>query len=156
MNIGLTLIGQLIAFAVFVWFTMKFVWPPMVKAMEARKKIIADGLAAAEKGQHEEELARHRATEKLKEAKEQATEIIAGAQKRAAEIVDEAKHTARTEAERIRAAADAEIEQATNQARERLRGEVVQLAVAGASRVLKREIDAKANEDLLKDLVAQL
>ncbi|MEJ2106066.1 MAG: F0F1 ATP synthase subunit B [Acidiferrobacteraceae bacterium] len=156
MNIGLTLIGQLVAFAFFVWFTMKFVWPPMVKAMEARKKIIADGLAAAEKGQHEEELARHRATEKLKEAKEQAAEIIAGAQKRAAEIVDEAKQSARTEAERIRAAADAEIEQAANQAREQLRGEVVQLAVAGAGKVLKREIDAKANEDLLKDLVAQL
>lgn len=156
MNIGLTLIGQLVAFAFFVWFTMKFVWPPMVKAMEARKKIIADGLAAAEKGQHEEELARHRATEKLKEAKEQAAEIIAGAQKRAAEIVDEAKQAARTEAERIRAAADAEIEQAANQAREQLRGEVVQLAVAGAGKVLKREIDAKANEDLLKDLVAQL
>jgi F-type H+-transporting ATPase subunit b len=156
MNIGLTLIGQLIAFAVFVWFTMKFIWPPMMNAMEARKKIIADGLAAAEKGQHEEELARHRATEKLKEAKEQAAEIIAGAQKRAAEIVDEAKQSARTEAERIRTAAQAEIEQATNQARERLRGEVVHLAVAGASKVLKREIDAKANEDLLKDLVAQL
>jgi F-type H+-transporting ATPase subunit b len=156
MNIGLTLIGQLVAFAFFVWFTMKFVWPPMVKAMEARKKIIADGLAAAEKGQQEEELARHRATEKLKEAKEQAAEIIAGAQKRAAEIVDEAKQSARTEAERIRAAADAEIEQAANQAREQLRGEVVQLAVAGAGKVLKREIDAKANEDLLKDLVAQL
>ncbi len=156
MNIGLTLFGQLIAFAIFVWITMKFVWPPMVQAMEARKKIIADGLAAAEKGQHDEELARHRATEKLKEAKEQAAEIIAGAQKRAAEIIDEAKQGARTEAERIRAAAEAEIEQAANRAREQLRGEVVHLAVAGASKVLKREIDAKANEDLLKDLVAQL
>jgi F-type H+-transporting ATPase subunit b len=156
MNINMTLIGQLIAFIVFVAFTMKFVWPPLVAALNERKKTIADGLAAAEKGKHDEELAKKRATEELKAAKEQAAEIIAGAQKRAGEIVDEAKDAARAEADRIRAAAEADIEQQMTRAREQLRGEVVSLAVAGASRVLKREVDAKANEALLKDLVAQL
>ena len=156
MNINLTLFGQTIAFIVFVWFCMKYVWPPIMNALNERKQKIADGLAAAERGAHEQELAQKRAAERLHEAKQQAQEIIAQAQKRANEIVDEAKENARAEGERILNAARAEIDQAVNQAREQLRAEVVQLAVAGASRVLKREIDAKANQDLLKDLVAQL
>ncbi|UCE90396.1 MAG: F0F1 ATP synthase subunit B [Pseudomonadota bacterium] len=156
MNINMTLFGQSIAFFVFVWFCMKFIWPPLTKMLDERKQTIADGLAAAEKGKHDEELAKKRALETLKKAKEQAAEIIAGAQKRAGEIVDEAKGAAHQEADRIKAAATAELEQEVNRAREHLRGEVVSLAVAGAGRVLKREIDAKANEDLLKDLVAQL
>ncbi|MGD8483409.1 MAG: F0F1 ATP synthase subunit B [Thioalkalispiraceae bacterium] len=156
MNINLTLIGQSITFAVFVWFCMKFVWPPVMAALNERKQKIADGLAAAEKGKHDEELAKERAAEVLKEAKAKAQEIISGAEKRASQIVEEAKDTARTEGDRILAAANAEIEQEVNRARESLRGEVVSLAVAGAGRVLKREIDEKANEDLLKDLVAQL
>jgi F-type H+-transporting ATPase subunit b len=156
MNINLTLIGQSVTFVFFVWFCMKFVWPPIMNALNTRKQTIADGLAAAEKGKHDEELAKQRAVQELKQAKDQASEIIANAQKRAAEIVDEAKDTARDEAERIKTAANAEIEQEVNRAREHLRGEVVSLAVAGAGKVLKREIDAKANEDLLKDLVAQL
>lgn len=156
MNINLTLIGQSVTFVFFVWFCMKFVWPPIMNALNTRKQTIADGLAAAEKGKHDEELAKQRAVQELKQAKDQASEIIASAQKRAAEIVDEAKDTARDEAERIKTAANTEIEQEVNRAREHLRGEVVSLAVAGAGKVLKREIDAKANEDLLKDLVAQL
>jgi len=156
MNINLTLIGQSITFIVFVWFCMKFVWPPVMAALNERKQKIADGLAAAEKGKHDEELAKERAAEVLKEAKAQAQEIINGAEKRASQIVEEAKDTARTEGDRLLAAANAEIEQEVNRARENLRGEVVTLAVAGAGRVLKREIDEKANEDLLKDLVAQL
>lgn len=156
MNINLTLIGQSITFALFVWFCMRFVWPPIMAALDARKTKIADGLAAAEKGQHEEELAKQRATEILKTAKDEAGDILAGAQKRASEIVEEAKDTARTEAERIVHSANAEIEQEVNRAREELRGKVVSLAVAGAGKVLKREVDAKANEDLLKDLVSQL
>ena len=156
MNINLTLIGQSITFIVFVWFCMKFVWPPVMAALNERKQKIADGLAAAEKGKHDEELAKERAAEVLKEAKAQAQEIISGAEKRASEIVEEAKDTARTEGERLLTAANAEIEQEANRAREQLRGEVVSLAVAGAGKVLKREIDEKANEDLLKDLVAQL
>ena len=156
MNINLTLIGQSITFVVFVWFCMKFVWPPIMNALEQRKKKIADGLAAAERGAHEKELAEKRATETLHEAKQKAQEIINQAQKRANEIVEEAKDNARGEAERIVAAANAEIEQEVNRAREQLRGQVVSLAVAGAGKVLKKEIDAKANEELLQDLVAQL
>ncbi|HEB67502.1 MAG TPA: F0F1 ATP synthase subunit B [Gammaproteobacteria bacterium] len=156
MNINLTLIGQTITFIVFVWFCMKYVWPPIMNALEERKKKIADGLAAAERGEHEMELARKRALEELHEAKQQAQEIINLAHKRAGEIVDEAKEQARAESERILAAANAEIEQEANRAREHLRQEVASLAVAGASRLIQKEIDAKANEALLKDLVAQL
>ena len=156
MNINLTLIGQSITFAFFVWFCMKYVWPPIMAALDERKTKIADGLAAAEKGKHEEELAKQHAAEVLKKAKDEAGKIIEGAQKRADVIVDEAKDTARAEAERIVTAANAEIEQEVNRAREELRGKVVSLAVAGAGKVLKREVDAKANEDLLKDLVSQL
>ena len=156
MNINLTLMGQSLTFIVFVWFCMKFVWPPIMNALEERKKKIADGLAAAERGAHEQELAEKRAAEVLHEAKQQAQDILAQAQKRASEIVEEAKTNAREEGERIITAANAEIEQEANRAREELRGQVASLAVAGASKVLKREVDAAANEDLLKDLVAQL
>lgn len=156
MNINLTLIGQTITFIFFVLFCMKFIWPPLVAALEERKKIIADGLAAAEKGKHDGELAKQRVLDTLKDAKVQAQDIINLAEKRASEIVEESKDTARVEGERIITAANAELEQEVNRAREQLRGQVVSLAVSGASKVLKREIDEKANEDLLKDLVAQL
>lgn len=156
MNINLTLIGQSITFLFFVMFVMKFVWPPLVAALEERKKTIADGLAAAEKGKHDGELAKQRVLDTLKDAKAQAQDIINLAEKRASEIVEESKDTAKIEGERIIAAANAELEQEVNRAREQLRGQVVSLAVSGASKVLKREIDEKANEDLLKDLVAQL
>ena len=114
MNINLTLFGQMVSFAVFVWFTMKFVWPPIVKALADRQAKIAEGLAAAERGQHEQELAQKRATEVLHEAKGQASEIIGQSQKRAAEIVDEAKGDARAEGQRLLTAARAEIEQEKN------------------------------------------
>ncbi len=156
MNINLTLIGQSITFALFVWFCYAFIWPPLVNALEKRKKQIADGLAAAERGQHEQELAEKKAAEQLKEAKGQAADIIAQAQKRATEIVDEAKDDARTEAERIKAGANAEIEQEVNRAREHLRKEVVTLAIAGAEKVLKREVDADAHASTLNDMAAQL
>lgn len=156
MNINLTLIGQSITFIFFVMFVMKFVWPPLVAALEERKAKIADGLAAAEKGKHDGELAKQRVLDTLKDAKVQAQDIINLAEKRASEIVEESKDTARVEGERIIAAANAELEQEVNRAREQLRGQVVSLAVSGASKVLKREIDEKANDDLLKDLVAQL
>lgn len=156
MNINLTLIGQTITFLFFVLFCMKFIWPPLVAALDERKKLIADGLAAAEKGKHDGELAKQRVLDTLKEAKAKAQDIINLAEKRASEIVEESKDTARVEGERILVTANAEIEQELNRAREQLRGQVVSLAVAGAGKVLKREIDEKANEDLLKDLVAQL
>ena len=156
MNINLTLLGQSITFFFFIWFCLKFVWPPIMKALTERRNKIADGLAAAEKGQHEEELAKKRAADILKQAKEQAGEIIRQAEKRAAEIVDEAKNDAKAEGQRLINAAQAEIEQNVTRAREELRGQVVSLAVAGASKVLKKEIDVKANEALIKDLAAQL
>lgn len=156
MNITATLIGQSIAFFLFVWFCMKFVWPPIMSALEERKKKIADGLAAAERGKHEHELAQKRAKDVIQEAKEQAANIIAQAQKRASEIVEESKETARTEGERLITAANAEIEQEVNRAKEQLRGQVVTLSVAGASKVLSREIDESAHDELLQDLVSQI
>jgi F-type H+-transporting ATPase subunit b len=156
MNINLTLIGQSITFIVFVWFCMKFVWPPIMGALHERQKKIADGLAAAERGQHEQELAEKRAAEYLHEAKEQAGEIITQAQKRASEIVDEAKDDARTEGARLVAAAQSEIEQEVHRAKEVLRQQVASIAVAGASKVLEREIDASVHDDILGKLVAEI
>ena len=156
MNINLTLIGQLLSFAVFVWFTMKFVWTPIMGALETRKKEIADGLAAAERGQHEQELAKERAKDVLHDAKSQAADIVAQAQKRAAEIVDEAKGTARTEGERLLTAAQAEIEQETNKAREQLRGKVGELALAGAEKILRKEINADAHKDIVEALAQEV
>lgn len=156
MNINLTLWGQTITFFVFVWFCMKFVWPPLMAAMTERKERIAEGLAAADRGKHEQALAQKKATELLHEAKQQAAEIIGRGEKRAAEIIEEAKTEAVEEGERLKAAAQAEIDQEVNRAREALRGKVVEIATAGASRILKRELDAAANEDLIKDLVARI
>lgn len=156
MNINATLIGQMITFGLLVWFTMNFVWPPLIKAMQDRQKRIAEGLASAERGIHEQELARARAAEMLKDAKQQAAEIIAQAQRRAVELVEQSKTEARAEGERQLHAARAEIELEVNRAREHLRTEVAGIAVAGASKILKREIDAKANAQLLDDLVSQL
>lgn len=156
MNINMTLIGQSITFAIFVWFCMKFVWPPIVGALEARKKQIADGLAAADRGKHELELAAKRASETLHEAKIKASEIIAQAEKRAGQIVDEAKNAAKDEGDRMIGAAKAEIEQESHRAREALRGEVAALVVAGAGKVLRREVDAKAHADLLEAIKNEL
>jgi F-type H+-transporting ATPase subunit b len=156
MNINLTLILQLVSFAVFVWFTMKFVWPPLVKAMDERKAKIADGLAAAERGAHEQELARERAKEVLHEAKAQAAEIKANAEKQAAMIVEEAKGKAQEEGARQLAAAQAEIEQEANKAREALRGKVAELALAGAEKILRKEIDAEAHKDIVEAVANQI
>jgi len=135
---------------------MKYIWPPIMAALEARRKEIADGLAAAERGQHEQELAEKRAAEHIKDAKGQASDIVAQAQKRASEIVEEAKGDAKTEAERIVTGANAEIEQEINRARESLRGEVVTLAIAGAEKVLKREVDKETHSSALNELASQL
>ncbi|NCS65929.1 MAG: F0F1 ATP synthase subunit B [Hydrogenophilales bacterium CG03_land_8_20_14_0_80_62_28] len=150
MNINLTLIGQTITFAIFVWFCMKFIWPPIVLALETRRKQVADGLAAGDRGRHELELAAKRATESLHEAKMKAAEIIAHAEKRSAQIVDEAKNAAKIEGEHMLAAARAEMEQDVFRAREQLRGRVAELVVAGAEKVLRREVDASAHADLLE------
>ena len=156
MNITVTLLAQMIAFGLLIWFVNKVMWGPLSGIMEARQKRIADGLAAAEKGKHEEVLAKKKALEVIKEAKDQATDIVAQGQKRASEIVEEAKVTARTEGERIVTAANADIEREINQAREALRAQVASIAVAGAAKVLKREIDAKSHDALLNDLAAEI
>ncbi len=156
MNINATLIGQAIAFFLFVVFCMKYVWPPILQALEERKKKIADGLAAAEHGKHEQALAEERAKDLLREAKEQAGEIITRADKRASEIVDEAKGDARAEGDRLIVAAQAEIDQEVNRVREDLRGQVVAIALAGAGKVLEREVDETTHAELLNKLAAEI
>lgn len=156
MNINATLIGQSFVFLIFVLFVMKFIWPHLVAALDERRKTIADGLAAAEKGRHEHELAEKAAEKHIKLAKEQAAEILAQAQKRAGEMVDEAKGDAKAEAERIRTAAAAEIDQEVNRAKEHLRQQVAGIAMAGAAKILKREIDVKTHGDLVNELIAQI
>lgn len=156
MNINLTLIGQSLTFILFVWFCMKFIWPPLTRALDERKKNIADGLAAGERGRRELELGEKKALETIKKAKQEAAEVISLAEKRAAEIADEAKDHAKAEAERIVAAARAEIEQELNRAKEQLRAAVSELAVAGAARILEKEVDAKAHAKLLEGVVKQL
>jgi F-type H+-transporting ATPase subunit b len=156
MNINATLIGQSIAFFVFVLFVMKYVWPPLITALDERKKIIADGLAAAERGQHEQALAEKRGAKHIKEAKHQSSEILAQAQKRASEIVEEAKIAAKEEAEGIKHAAAAEIDQEVNRAKEHLRQQIAVITIAGAEKILGREIDEKAHGDLVDDLIAQI
>ena len=156
MNINLTLFGQMIAFAVFVWFAMKYVWPPIVAALAERKAKIAEGLAAAERGHKEKELGQKRAKELMLEAKQQAAEIVNQAQKRAGEIIEEAKSDARTEGERLVTAAKAEIERETNRAREELRGKVADLAVVAAGKILEKEIDAKAHKALVDSFAKQI
>ena len=156
MNITATLFGQTITFFLFVWFVMKFVWPPLITALEERKKTIADGLAAAEKGEKAQEIAEAEAQQLLKDARAQANEILAQAQKRSNEIVDEATQAAKEKGEQIAAAAQADIEQEVVRAKEALRGQVAGLAVMGAGRILEKEIDADAHARVLDDLVAQI
>ena len=156
MNINLTLFGQTVAFIVFVWFCLKFIWPHIIKAMDDRKTRIAEGLAAGERGRHEQELAEQRAVEVIREAKDQAKEILAQAHKRGDEIVDDAKGDGRAEGERMLRAAEADMEQQMNQAREQLRADVVKLALQGAQQVLGRDVDEKAHTEQLDRLAAQL
>ena len=156
MNINLTLLGQAISFAIFVWFCVKYVWPPVLAALEERENRIADGLAAAEKGQQDLANAEIRIEEELQKGREKAQEYITQAQKRADEIVEQAKQAASEEGERLLASARSQIDQERNEARESLRGEVASLALAGAQQVLMREVDANAHRDVLDKLIAEL
>ena len=156
MNINLTLFGQTIAFAIFVWFSMKYVWPPITAAMAERQKKIAEGLDAAGRAQRDLDLAQEKASQTLRETKEQATQIIEQANKGANLIVEEAKEQARSEGERLIAAAKAEIEQEVNRAKDDLRAQVAVLAVRGAEQILGAEIDAKAHSELVNKLASQL
>ena len=152
MNINLTLLMQAVAFAAFIWFTAKFVWPPLMHAVETRQKQISEGLAAGEQGRQNLVTAEKRIADMIAEAKAKASEIVSTGEKFKAETIDQAKVEAKAEGERIIAAAKAEIEQAIASAREQLRNQVADLAVAGASKILKREVDAKAHADLLASI----
>ena len=156
MNINLTLFAQAITFAAFIWFTARFVWPHLSRAIEARQKHIAEGLAAAERGKQDLEQASVRAADMQRDARQQAQEILAQAETRAAQIIDEAKVAAGEEGARLIAGAKAEIEQEVSRARETLRTQVAQLAVAGAEQILRREVDAKAHAELLAAVQKQL
>ncbi len=156
MNFNATLIGQLVTFAIFVWFTMKFVWPMLLKQMEEREARIADGLAAAEKGQLELAEAQQKSIEEINKGKEQAATIISQAQKRHDEIVEEAKDDAKAEASRIKETALSEIEQEKEKARQDLRDQVASLAIAGAEQILMKEVDQAAHNEVLQKISQQL
>ena len=156
MNINLTLVMQAVAFAAFIWFTAKFVWPPLMRAIENRQRTIADGLAAGEQGRQALASAQSRVGDLLAEAKAKAAEIVATGEKFRAETVELAKNEAKAEAERIVAAARAEVEQEVARAKEQLRNQVAGLAVLGAERILQREVDARAHAQLLSELQREI
>ena len=156
MNINLSLFAQAASFALFIWFCVKFVWPPIIRAIEQRQKTIADGLAAAERGKQDLELASKRVDELIREAKEQAQVIIAQAETRGGQLVEEAKANAKAEGDRMLAAAKAELEQEVSRAKDALRAQVAVLAVQGAEKILRREVDAKVHADLLNTVASEL
>ena len=156
MNINLTLIGQMLAFVGFVLFCMKFVWPPIMAAMQERADKIADGLAAADRASHDLELAQEKAVERLKLAKEEAAGIVDAANKRGNQLVEEAKQAAVVEAQRVKASAQAELEQEANRARELLRSQVAVLSLAGAEKILGATIDPKVHAEMVEKLAAEL
>lgn len=156
MNVTATLIGQLIVFSVLIWFVKAVLWEPIINTLEDRKKRIADGLAASEKGMKEQELAEQRAKDLIKQAKVEAAEIVSQAKARDTQMVQEAKDKAVEEADRVMAGAQAEIDQEVNRAKDSLRSKVSGLAVAGASRILGKEVDASTHKSALKDLIEQI
>lgn len=156
MNINATLIGQAIAFTLFVVFCMKYVWPPLMKAIEERQKTIADGLAAADRAAKSLNLAQENASEQLKAAKRTAAQIIEQANKRKTQIIDEARDEAKVERENILNQGRAELEAERNRARDELRKQVAELAVIGAEKILERSIDKKAHKDILDKITADL
>ncbi len=156
MDINLTLIGQAIAFIVFVYFCMKFIWPPIIQALEERQQGVADGIAAADKAHTELAAATEKSAAIIAEARERALEIVEQASQRATQVMADAKSDAMTEGKRLVEAARSEIEQESNRAKDTLRGEVASIAIAGASKLLNREVDQKTHADLLDKLVAEL
>ncbi len=156
MSLNATLFAQMVVFAILIWFTVKYVWPMLQGAMQERETRIADGLAAAERGKNDLALAEKRSAELVREGKDKAQELITQAQRRANGIVEQAKETAREEAEKIVELARTQVEQERNEAREALRRDVAALAVAGATRILQREVDASAHHDALEKLAAEL
>jgi F-type H+-transporting ATPase subunit b len=155
-NFNATLIGQTVAFIIFVWFCMKFVWPPLLKAMDERRERIAEGLAASDRADKELEVAKTKVDEQLREAKGKAQQIVEQANQRHAQILEQAKDDAVSEKKRSVSAAEAEITQAANQAREELRSAVAALAVAGAAKILEKEVDERTHRDLLDKLIQEI
>jgi F-type H+-transporting ATPase subunit b len=155
-SINATLIGQAIWFAMFIWITMKYVWPPLQKAMADRQAQIAEGLAAAERGKHEQELAGKRSADALRAAKEKSSELVAQAEKRAQQIIEEAKDNAKVEAAKVVAGAKSEIDQEVERAKQHLRERVAELAVAGAEKILRKEINPAAHAEMLVALKQDL
>jgi F-type H+-transporting ATPase subunit b len=155
-NINATMFGQAISFAIFCWFCVKYVWPPLIDAIEARQKKIADGLADAERAGKDLQLAQAKASEQMKDAKSEAAVIVEQANKRKIQIIDEAKELANQEREKILAQGNAEVEAERNRAREELRAQVAALAIAGAEKILERSIDKEANKHIVDKLVAEL
>lgn len=156
MNINLTLIAQAVSFAIFILFTVKFVWPPLMKAIEQRQKQIADGLAAGEQGKQKLEASGKLASEELGKARARAAEIIAHAEKRGLQMIEEAKSSAKAEGERLVAGAKSEIQQEVSSAKEALREQVAALVVSGAEKILQREIDPQAHAELLNQMKREL
>jgi len=156
MNLTLTIIVQAVVFAIFIWMVAHFIWPRMLGKIEARQKMIADGLAEAERGRSSLADAQKQTEQILKEARERAHDLMAQAEKSANQRVDDAKSQAKTEGDRILAAAQAQIGQEVQAAKQQLREQVAALAVAGAEKILKREVDAKAHADMLNQLKAQI
>jgi F-type H+-transporting ATPase subunit b len=156
MNINLTLLAQAITFAIFIWFTASFVWPPLMRAIEERQKKIADGLAAADQGNRSLKEAEVRVRAIEQEARTKAQSILAETEKRAAQLIEEAKSQAKVEGNRLLTAAKAEVGQEVERAKQTLREQVAQLAVTGAEQILKREVNANAHADMLNRLKAQL
>jgi len=156
MNLNLTLIAQAITFTAFIVVTVKWIWPHMLRAIEARQKTIADGLAAAEQGRRSLDTATREAEDAIAQARGRAAEILAQADRRAAQLVDEARNAAKDEGNREKAAAKAEIAHDITRAREQLRDQVASLAVSGAEKILRREVDARAHSELLESIKRQL
>jgi len=155
-NLNLTMLGQAISFAIFVTLCMKFIWPPVMQALQERRKKIADGLQASERASKDLELAQEKATAELRKAKEEAQQIIERANYRANQTIEESKEAARLEGERMIAAAMSEIELEKDKIRESLRAEVATLVVTGAEKILEASVDSKAHSKLLNSLAAEL
>ena len=156
MNLNATLVAQIVVFFILAWFTMKFVWPPIMKALDERATKIADGLAAAERGKQSLDLAAKRSAETVREGKEKVAEVLAQADKRALQIIEDAKVQAKIEADKIFAGAQAELEQDAARVKEDLRERVAELAVAGAEKILRREIDVAAHAEMLASIKQEL
>ncbi len=156
MNINATLLGQMITFGVFIGFTMKYVWPPVMTALAQRQKRIADGLAAADRGKHELTLAQHKAVEELREARAQAAKIIEQAQQKASNIIDESKEKAREEGHYLKKAAQTEIDQQVAHSKDALRKQVASIAMKGAEKILAQQLNPQIHQALIDEMMSEI